>query len=164
MAKPRKAALLRISTPRNVHRVIPIIKIKERDVLQLVVCSPRVWGHATHWDGSRTVPCLKSSGKCICDGGTVATRDKGYVLAANGVGQVVGFLELTPLAWEDLQAMAVNLDGLRGKIIQVKRQHQSLKGRLLVEDWGWYQGEHPLPKDQDPEPTLRRIYGWEGRD
>jgi len=159
MGTPRRSAFVRIDTPRNARHVIPILKIRRDDVKTFIVLSPRVWGHATHWDGKRSVRCTLNSGRCICQSGEVATRDKGHVLVANGVGQTLGFLELTPLAWEALLLFSVNVDGLRGKAIKVFRQYQSMKGQLMIEDWGFYQGEGPLPKDRDPEPTLRRIYG-----
>ena len=159
MASPRKSAFLRIDTPRNVHQVIPVLKVRKDDTLHVAICSPRVWGYATHWDGKRTIRCTLGTGTCICKSGQLPTRDKGFVLVANGAGQLLGFLELTPMAWHELQALSTNIDGLRGKVVKVFRQYGSMKGRLMVEPWGEYQGTHPLPKDRDPEPTLRRIHG-----
>jgi hypothetical protein len=149
----------RIDTPRNCKRVIPIVRVKANDVLIFAICSPRVWGYATHWVNNRTLRCTAATGKCPYCNPDFSTRDKGFLLVANTVGQVRGFLELTPLAWTQVQELSVDLKGLRGKVVQVKREHGTMKGRLLVEYIGEYQGELALPQDRDPEPTLRRIHG-----
>lgn len=164
MPKIPKAPFTRVDAPRNVKRVIPILRIKAHDVMVFAICSPRVWGYATHWVDGRTTRCTAHSGKCAYCNPQFATRDKGFVLVANTMGQVRGFLELTPLAWQSLNELSIDLKGLRGRVVQVKREHGTLKGRLLVEYVSEYSADLPLPPDRDPEPTLRRIFGLPDQD
>jgi len=150
----------RIDIPRNVTKVIPMLKIRATDDGILACCSPAVYGYATHWDGKRTRPCTAVMGQCkFCKDPNFSTRDKGVILVATTAGQLHGFLELTPLAFDDLVRLSKTMQGLRGMLLRVRRQHQSMKGRLMVEYTGQYSGPVELPADQDPEPTLRRMFG-----
>ena len=148
-------------TPRNAKRVIEILKIGPAEDRQVVICSPKVWGYATHWhpDLNRTVRCTKTLGGCEHCESHLPQRDKGLLLVANGVGELVGFLELTPSAWETVLGFSTTLGGLRGKVIRVYRTRKDKKGRLLVSPLGDYQGPRALPDDRSPEATLRRVHG-----
>lgn len=159
MKPSRKQAFHRVDTPRNVNRVIPLIKIRATDSPVYAICSINVWGYVTHWNGKRTVLCSSHLGRCPYCTPDFSTRDKGLILVANTVGQLHGFLELTPQAFAATVLLSKTLQGLRGKLIQVRREHGSMKGRLLVEYVGDYTGAEKLPADKDPEPTLRRIHG-----
>jgi len=161
MAKAKVNDFVRIDTPRNVTKVLPIVKVGANEVVVCIILSVRVWGYATHWNGSRTVRCTGQRPKCeLCNNPAFSTRDKGLVLIANTQGQMRGFLELTPLAWKQVEGMASSvISGLRGKVIQVRRENSNKKGRLLVEYVTEYSGDIALPADRDPEPTLRRIHG-----
>jgi hypothetical protein len=147
-----------IEHPRNVVPVIELLKIGPNDRYTLAICSPKVYGVVTHWDGEKTRPCLACSGSCaLCEAQT-PKRDKGYLLVANTAGQLRGFLELTPLAWFELEKVRPESGTYRGLVVEVRRANAAKRGRLLVEPVGRYQGPAELPKDRRPDQTLSRIF------
>lgn len=161
MVKPLHGPTAPIDRPRNTRPVIPILKVGARDRFAMAICSPLVHGRVVHWDGSRTQPCTIDRGTCrLCDEQR-PRRDKGFLLVANTLGQLRGFLELTPLAWEELLRLLPETGSFRGLCIECRRLNNSERGRLVIEPLGHYTGELVLPADRSPDETLARIWGLE---
>lgn len=162
MPKPKKPLFARIERPRNVRAVIPILKVRATDRTLFICCSVRPWGFPTHWDQQRkrTQPCIAHRAECQGCVQMYPRRDRGYILIADRFGAQKGFLDLTPMAFDQLAAMADVQGSIRGKWFIVEREGQRQRGALLVSQAGMHP-ELPsvIPEDQDPEPSLRRIWG-----
>lgn len=161
MARQRKPLFQRVDRPRNVNRVVPIVKIRATDVIVFCCLSERPWGFSTHWTkAKRTQPCIAHRAACQHCAELCPRRDRGYVLAMSRGLEVIGFVDLTPQAFEYLADLAQTIGSLRGRWFVVDRERQQAKGALRI----GIAGQHPdapadLPADVDPEPSLRRIWG-----
>lgn len=151
----------RVSAPRNVRPVVKILKLGATERKVFLCLSPRPWGFTTHWTKQRrTQPCIAHRGKCQHCAELSPRRDRGYLLAANVDGQVVGFVDLTPEAFLRGLELAEQVGTLRGQPMLLYRSPETLKGAMRLELYPIpVKPGLVLPPDCDPEPSLRRIWG-----
>lgn len=161
MSRRSKPLFQRVTAPRNVRPVVPVLKVAATQNFRFICLSPVPWGFTTHWTSKRrTQPCIAHRGKCQHCADLCPRRDRGYLLAAEQNGVVRGFVDLTPEAFEAALQIERATGPLRGRWFQLYRKPETLKGRLILEPWQtpWPVPEL-LPADVDPEPSLRRIWG-----
>ena len=182
------AALNRQDTPPKPGPAVLVWRVEPGVGFRGQICSESLWGVWTHWDGYRTRECTakyvhvdekgkpvnkpdesdeeasqkNATAKTSCRGHAAnhPLRWKGYLYVWNGVLREYGFLELTPAAAEELLRQAPKDGALRGLLLRVDRAGNSMKSRLVVELTKSATDLTTLPQPQDPEATLRKLWGW----
>jgi hypothetical protein len=161
MRKP-KPFVQRVIAPANLRPVVPVLKVRATDRLCFVCASERPWGFVTHWTGKQTQPCIAHRAKCQHCIALRPKRSRGYLLAVSAIGKVFGFVDLTPQAFASALVYADHFGTLRGRWFAVERDKQSMRGQLIIETLAEGRAvPDPLPADQDPLPSLLRIWGLE---
>lgn len=152
------AALSRQDEPPADRKALWIERLKGAQVKSFHVLSSTIWGVWTHYDGARTVGCLRQ--KSVCQGcvNQLPRRWKGYLHAYDCRRRHYVFVELTPTAARSLLEQVGKQTSLRGVRLDLKRT-QSDKGRLVPTIAGWVDNPQNLPHPADPEETLRKMWG-----
>lgn len=162
MSTRKKPLFQRVDAPRNVRPVVKVLKLGSDEHKVFICLSPRPWGFSTHWlpGVKRTQPCIAHRAKCEHCVKLLPRRDRGYLLAATHDGCVMGFVDLTPEAFDMAKQIESAAGSLRGLWLRLYRRPATLRGAMILErDWQNRSIPEMLPNDCDPEPSLRRIWG-----
>lgn len=163
MSKALDPQFRRADTPPSLGRIVPILRIGEKEARTLVVLSTRLFGVYTHWrhDGKsgRTIRCHSEKRKCVGCKTEMPRRWKGFLCVSDSAGKSVGFLELTPYAGEQFMSLLDDRIDARGMVIFVRRERPVMRAPLLIEQVGEWEQAKPLPAEVSPEKTLIRLWG-----
>lgn len=152
------------------------------------IVSEAIWGVWTHWDGYRTRECTAkvvdpadevataeigdssdnesmqapamNGTSCRGHAAKWPLRWKGYLHVWNSIAKSYGFLEITPAAAEELLRQAPKTGSLRGLLLVMKRHGTSIRSKIQVQLSAPAGVSDKLPHPQDPEETLRALWGW----
>jgi len=170
-----------------------IFRVKAGSDFVGIILSPSLWGVWTHWDGYRTRECtakfvytdegegagevetIREQGARLLNHPTDGTscrghtakwplRWKGYLFVTSQFHKKVGFLEVTPHGAASLLELAPKDGNLRGLCVRMGRAGKGDKTRISVELVRGVFDVDTLPKNQDPEGTLRALWGWPSKD
>jgi hypothetical protein len=131
-------------------------------VRNVIVLAETFIGLDTHYGNHRTHPCTKPTSACPGHLAQWPIRWKGYLFVKEPSVSRPFFLGLTPGSVEELKDAAQGKVSMRGMIVNVSRTGKHKNAPLQVQYVGEYQGEEPLPTEQDVMPTLLRIWGLDG--
>lgn len=157
------AGLFRQDEPPRPGPSLPLMRLGAGATVRFLLLNSRLFGLWTHWVNKKSIPCLEPQAKCEgCKTGA-CRRWKGYVHAVNMHNRQEGFLELTPVAAQQLLEQAGRGNSLRGLQVQVQRGGGE-KARLKID----VQFSRPLtsaeklPEEKSPEITLNELWGRSG--
>ena len=137
---------------------MPIRRVKAGQRKQFAILSRSLWGVWTHWNGKQSEPCYQEKKQCGgCKRG-LPKRWKGYLHAYDFMDKEECFLELTPLACDQLLAQAGDKEPLRGNRVLVERGAGN-KARLTVTMLTPVQSVSSLPAEKDPQSALQKLWG-----
>jgi hypothetical protein len=182
-------ALNRQDVPPKPGPAMEIFRVSAGTNFKGTILSESLWGVWTHWDGYRTRECtakfvyddggenagqvesIRDQGIRLLDHPTGDTecrghiarwplRWKAYLYVFNQGLRKCGFIELTPLAGQEILRQAPASKNLRGLHLTVGRSGNGNKTKCWVELTKGVISEAELPKPQDPEDTLRCLWGW----
>ncbi len=140
---------------------LKLIRIRKGQTAVYTILSPSMWGIWTHWDGQRTLPCMKAKNQCLgCQRG-FPKRWKGYLHCYFPPQKSDFLLEITPRAAKLLLDSAPERRMLRGLILRVERSPGGRNGRLLATIVGDDPIERELPAAKDPFDTLAFLWGMQ---
>lgn len=110
------------SDPPPVQKPWKIVTVKAGSLLRCVAVAERYLGLDTHWNGKRTVPCMRPNSCEFCEAGHRAEW-KGYMPARHLSGEQPAIVAITPVAATDITSKfaRVNLPNLLGCVIELKR-------------------------------------------
>ena len=168
---------------------VEIFRVTAMEQFKGTIVSESLWGVWTHWDGYRTRECtakfvyddegdhagqietIREQGLRLLDHPTDGTdcrghiarwplRWKGYLYVWHQGKKKYGFLEVTPHAAGEVMRLAPADQVLRGLQLTVGRSGAGNKTRCWVELTKSVMPLSNLPHAQDPEDTLRCLWGW----
>lgn len=153
---------VRADSPPRVVRVTPVLRVLKAEVWEGWILAHKPRWVMVHWDPQQKLTFHHPrEGPCKwCDPPhCLPKRYKGYLTVTRMAALTVAFLELTETGGEDLAKVLQSYDSWRGCKIRVKRKSGSSHRELLFEEAGRPFDPERLGPDEDPEPTLRRIWG-----
>lgn len=153
--------LNRQDRPPRVGPELWIRRLKASETLQCTIISASLWGCMTHWNGRSTEPCYESKKECPGHKRGLPTRWKGYLHVWDEGKAEECFLELTPVAADNLLAQVMQGEPLRGQRLKVERLKGN-KARLRVTLLAHYTAlrvGRDLPPPKDPHNTLCKLWG-----
>ena len=127
------------------------------------ILSSALWGCYTHWDGYRTIECTENPGLCRGCVAQMPQRWKGYLHAWDSLTKKFVYVEFTPASAHQLLNQLPPRGDLRGLILKISRSGATMKGRLSVSVTPALGPTDSLPDGEDPEPVLRKLWGWKKR-
>ena len=139
-----------------------IVRVSPGNPFSGQILSASLWGCYTHWDGFRTRECTEPVENCAGHQSSLPLRWKGYLHVWDSRHGSFVFLEITPAAAKEILRLAPSNEPLRGLVLGMKRSGSSIKGRLEVSICRGLNLDR-LPKPEDPEPILRKLWGWRRR-
>jgi len=139
---------------------ILVIRCEGKAKLCVQVVSEAIWGCWTHWDGRRSRECTGEDSTCTGHSNNWPTRWKGYLYVWCPIRKAFCFLELTPAAATEVERQKINEASLRGCFLRLDRAGQSIRSKILVELSYPNLREVNLPIAMNPEPVLRKLWGW----
>lgn len=137
-----------------------VVRLKAGQELHATVLSDALWGCYVHWNGSRSEPCYADKKQCPGHKRGLPLRWKGYLHVVDNHRQTECFLELTPLAADQLIAQVGTGEPLRGQRLSMRRMSGDkarLKVTLLAHHTAVSKAE--LPRAKDPYATLVKLWG-----
>jgi hypothetical protein len=138
---------------------LKLIRVGKGQTFVYTVLSTSLFGVWTHWDGGRSLPCMKAKDKCLgCQRG-FPKRWKGYLHCYYALAKADFLLELTPRASKMLLEGVEEGRMLRGLQIRMERSAGGRNGRLLCSVVGVDLNEKNLPSPKDPCDTLFFLWG-----
>jgi hypothetical protein len=146
--------------PKSEAPELRVIRLKGSQVMHCIVLSSRVWGVTIHYDHTinRSEPCLLDPAKCPGCQVKKPVKDLFYLhVFSNAHGQC--FIELTRSAMEKVQNLCNGLPTMRGEVIEFRRTPAD-NGRMLVRPSESMSRRENLPREKDPEDTLRMLWQW----
>lgn len=150
----------RDDSPPKSGPMLKIFRLKSNKGGTFGVFGSRIHGFWTHWSGRCSEPCTDPVSECIGHKQEWSLRWKGYLHVYFSERSEEGFLELTPIAADDLLLQVGGESELRGSRITVQRGGGD-KSRLkvgIMPRWKSYTGTD-VPPEKDPEETLKKL--WE---
>lgn len=125
----------------------------------MIVLAHKPFGLMCHFGNNRTCPCTKPLDACPGHIAQWPLRWKGFLFVKNVTVSRPFFIALTPVSMEDFTDCLGDRKSARGMIINIFRTGVHKNSPLGVSHVGEYQGEEALPDDEDPMPTLLRMWG-----
>lgn len=157
------AGLSRQDEPPRPGPNLPLMRVGANGVVRFLILSSRMFGLWTHWINKKSMPCVEPSSKCEgCKVGA-CRRWKGYLHAVNMHNRQEGFLELTPIAAQQLLQQAGIASVLRGLQVQVQRGGgDKARMKIDVQYSRPLLSSDPIPEEKSPEVTLNELWGRSG--
>lgn len=152
------AQLTRDDSPPKREGELWVERLKGSRTKKFTLYSTKIWGVWTHWNGKKSMPCVKPECECAGCVNKQPKRWKAYLHAYDHARRCQVFLELTPTATRSLLEQIGRGVSLRGATITVTRT-SSDKGRLLVQVNDVPTIPSMLPEVKDPLKTLLDF--WE---
>jgi len=154
------ASVVRQDIPPKAGPQLPIVRHTRAGQRMFRILSKSLYGIWTHWDGRRSIPCSGENKECYGHVNGMPRRWKGYLHCIDGESKEECFVEITPLAADQLLFQMPVGNSLRGLRLNLTRGPGGQKSRLKVDvlpavsDNG-----NTLPEEKDPIMTLGRL--WE---
>ena len=158
------ATLRRQDVPPQPGPPCEVIRCGPGPGIRCQILSNAVWGCWTHWDGHRSRECLGEASDCAGHANGWPTRWKGYVSVWCAMRRTVVLLELTPASAGEIIRQAGCDKSLRGLLLRLDRHGSSIRAKIAVELSVSVADIANLPAAMDPEPILRRLWGWKLKD
>ena len=139
---------------------LKIFRLKANKSGTFALFGSRVHGFWTHWAGGCSEPCTEPIENCVGHQRQWPLRWKGYLHCHWQERAEEGFLELTPVARDELLLLLGGEEELRGSRVTVARGGGD-KSRLkigIMPRWKAWSGTE-VPPEKDPENTLIKL--WE---
>lgn len=140
------------------QRVVPMMKVNGKDRPEVLILSNAIRWKTVHWTGSRSIPCTNDPETCEGHKSEHPARLYGYLSVING-SKGHAILQLTHACGNDLEKLLTEHGRIRGMRIRLVRKGDKLRGEMRVEFMQMLEPDRGIPKDVDPEPTLRRLWG-----
>ena len=155
-----KRKVFRQDTPPKAGPSHEVVRCDPGCKVWVQVLSERIWGCWTHWDGNRSRECTGEDGGCFGHSQNWPTRWKGYLYAFDPTRKQCVFVEITPAAAEEILRLSPTNGNLRGMVLKMERRTNAKRSGILVELVAPMGDPDKLPKPEDPEPILRKLWGW----
>lgn len=139
---------------------ILVIRCDQKVGIRCQIVSDGVWGCWTHWDGRRSRECTGEDNSCTGHANQWPTRWKGYLYVWSPAHKAFCFLEITPAAASEIARQQGDAPYLRGWFLRLDRQGASIRCKIVVELSNPNLDTSALPKPLNPEPVLRKLWGW----
>lgn len=152
--------IFRQNTPPKSGPTHDVIRCEAGSRVWVQILSEQIWGCWTHWDGARSRECRGENGGCWGHQQGWPTRWKGYLFGYEPTRKACVFVELTPGAAEEIIRLMPTSGNLRGMVLKMERRSHSKRSTILVELGAPMGDTSKLPAAQDPEPVLRKLWGW----
>jgi hypothetical protein len=151
--------LQRLPARPPIGKIVHVIRVGANARLTMACCSPAPIWFLGHWDGRHTVRCtMLKKGTCEGHAKQWPERAKGYLTVCNLRDRKPQLLELTPGAGEILEHLFPHSESMRGHMLYVSREHETLKSRVLITRLERCPEGIMLPQEEDPEPTVNRLW------
>lgn len=137
-----------------------VIRLKGSQVMNCIVLSSKLWGFWIHWDHitRRSEPHFENEELCQgCQG--KKPKYLKYYLHVFSMTHGQCFVELTEEAARQFQNLLEGEPTYRGQLIEFRRTAAN-NGRLLCKFSESMAPRANLPKEKDPESTLRLLWQW----
>lgn len=137
-----------------------VLRLKGNQARTFACLSEVVWGTFIHWNprAERSTECLENPDICPGCIAKLPSKWRGYICIENTSREII-FLEITPDAYRDIKDAVENINKLRGHRFRARRTAAD-NGRLRMEHLEAEASKAGLPRDVDPEPTLRMLWSW----
>jgi hypothetical protein len=156
----RKPEFSRSDEPPVIVRVPRLTVVRPGRAVKFAICSDRIWGIHTHWDpqARRTIECVTPHKLCQGHARQLPLRWKGVITVLESGSSKPLLLDLPPEAGVSLQEQSGG-QSLRGRMILCQRETANIRSRLLIELLDMMPNIENLKPEEDPTPTLRKIWG-----
>lgn len=139
---------------------LKIARLKAGENLWCRILSPAIWLIGTHWIDGHSMRCTRDTKKCLCDERPLPYRVKGYLFVQDVHTSFCHFVELTPRTISIILKNADTDKPLRGLTMKLERGQGGNNSRLYVKLLSRIESTEDLPIDQDPNPTLEKLWSF----
>lgn len=157
---PMTSTLRRQDEPPRPGPTHEVIRCEAGVGVRCQILSKTIWGCWTHWDGQRSRECTGEGTDCYGHTSGWPQRWKGYLCVWCGIRRSIIFLELTPASGTEILRQAGHGNSLRGLLLRLDRHGRSIRAKISVELTPCVGDGSDLPEALEPEPVLRRLWGW----
>lgn len=157
---PMSSNLRRQDAPPLPGPLHEVIRCEAGPGVRCQILSKTVWGCWTHWDGMRSRECTGEGSECFGHASGWPPRWKGYLSVWCGIRKSIVILELTPASAGEILRQAGPGTSLRGLLLRLDRHGSSIRAKIAVELTASVCDLSNLPEALEPEPVLRRLWGW----
>lgn len=137
-----------------------VVRLKGAQTINCQIISDTFWGVTIHFDHRvrRSEPCTGVPD--TCPGCQVKKPVKNlYYLHVFSSHHAQCFIELTESAMVRVKELLEGEKTFRGQVIELRRTAAD-NGRIIVKMSETFAGRANLPKEKDPENTLRYLWEW----
>lgn len=149
--------LNRDDRPPRIPKTMHLRRLKAGERFHGILLAP-LWGVWTHWNGNRSEPCFKKKVSCPGHRKGLPSKWKGYFHVWNLLERAEEFLEVSPVAADQILDCLTTGHPARGHRVTILRGNGT-KARLKVEVNESVPDAESLPQPKDPNKTLRRLWG-----
>jgi len=135
-----------------------IVRVKTSETETFTLVSAAIWGQNVHWFSGRSHECTADKGNCPRCNSLQPVKWKGYIQAIQWTTRKECFLELTPNAYQQLDALTSGRKNFRGSIVRIRKSKGGAKGRYLIDILERTMPETELPAERDPMPILKLLW------
>lgn len=137
-----------------------VVRIKALEQVNLSILGSSFHKYWTHWNGSRTEPCIEPRTDCEGCKRQWSQRWKAYLHVIREDRQEEGFLELTKLNRDAIRELCGPDELLRGSRIKAVRGkgEKTILRFMLLRAWLVERPEEVIPQERHPEDTLRALF------
>jgi hypothetical protein len=134
-----------------------VLRVPDRRHVVGVAISGQVVGHLLHYDGRRSIPCLRHDSDCdLC--GSQQPRWYGYVALYQPKTHGRVLLEITPSAAWAFERYFCEHRSIRGALVECWRQPQRANGKIWATVVDARLDDAALPQPPSVAKMLRRMW------